>query len=100
MFPYLDWNAIKWAEQNGFRYVCFGSTPAHPKRPHEIANYSQKVQFGATFLQQETVFIPFDLYASAFLLFGTKAVGTWSAVRNVLPIKLQRSMETRLRGIF
>lgn len=100
MVPYLNWNAIKWAERNGFRHVCFGSTPARPKSAHEIANYSQKVQFGASFLQQEIVFIPFDFYAFAFLLFGSKAVSTWSAVRNRLPAKLQRSMETRLRGIF
>jgi hypothetical protein len=100
MFPYLSWNATKWAERNGFRYVCFGTTPAHPKSAHEMANYSQKVKFGASFLQQETVFIPFDFYASAFLLFGSKAVSTWSAVRNRLPAKLQRSMETKLRGIF
>lgn len=100
MAPFLYWNSIKWAEDNGFRYVCFGSTPAYPKSTHEMANYSQKVIFGASFLQQETVFVPFDFYAFAFLLFGSKAISAWKAVRNVLPAKLQRSMESRLRGIF
>ena len=98
--PALYWSAIKWAEKNGFRYVCFGSTPAHPKSTRERANYSQKVMFGASFLQQETVFIPFNFYAFAILLFGSKAISAWKAMRNALPAKLQQTMESRLRGIF
>jgi len=96
----LNWNAIKWAEENGFRYVCFGSTPAHPKSAREKANYSQKVMFGGSFLQQETVFIPFDSYAFAILSLGSKAVKAWKAIRNALPEKLQRTMKRRLYGIF
>ena len=98
--PFLDWNAIKWAEENGFRYVCFGSTPAHPKSARERAIYSRKVMFGGSFLQQETVFIPFDFYAFAVLFLGSKAIKSWKVMRNVLPTKLQQTMESRLRGIF
>jgi len=98
--PYLDWNAIKWAEENGFRYVCFGSTPAHPKSARERANYSRKVMFGGSFSQQETVFIPFDLYAFTTLLLGSKAINSWKAMREILPTRLQQTIESRLRGIF
>jgi len=98
--PYLYWESIKWAEENGFRYVCFGSTPAHPKSAHERANYSQKVMFGGSFLQQETVFIPFDFYAFTALFLGSKAIKSWKVMRNILPAKLQQTIESRLRGIF
>lgn len=97
---YLFWNSIKWAERNGFRYVCFGSTPAHPKSVQEMANHFQKRNFGASFLQQEIAFIPFNCLAFASLLFGSKAISAWKAARNFLPAKLQQSMESRLRGIF
>ena len=100
MAPFLLWNSIKWAEGNGFRYVCFGPTSAHPKSRHERANRSQKVMFGASFLQQEIVFIPFDFYAFAILLFGSKAVSAWRAMRNALPPKLQKKIESRVQGIF
>lgn len=98
--PYLYWKSIKWAEENGFRYICFGSTPAHPKSIRERKNYSQKVMFGGSFLQQETVFIPFDFYAFATLFLGSRAIKAWKMMRNVLPAKLQQTMESRLRGIF
>lgn len=100
MAPFLFWNSIKWAEEKGFRYVCFGSTPAHPKSTRERANYSQKVVFGASFLQQETVFIPFNFYAFAIFLFGSKAISAWKVMRNALPAKMQQTTESRLRGIF
>lgn len=97
--PYLCWNAIKWAEENGFRYVCFGSTPAHPKSARESANYSQKVMFGGPFLQQETLFIPFDFYAFPILLLAPKAIKAWKAMRDVLPLRLSQKIESRFRHI-
>ena len=98
--PALYWSAIKWAEKNSFRYVCFGSTPSHPKSARQRTNYSQKVMFGGSFLQQETIFVPFDFYASAILLLGSKTIMAWKMMRKALPAKLQQTMESRFRGIF
>jgi hypothetical protein len=98
--PFLYWGALEWAQENNFRYVCFGSTPAHPKSENERVNLAQKVMFGGALLQQETVFIPFDTYALAFLLFGAKALKVWKVVRTALPQTLRNTMENRFRGMF
>jgi hypothetical protein len=98
--PFCIWNAIKWAEENAFRYVCLGSTPAYPKSAREITNYSQKVMFGGSFLQQKTVFIPFNFHALALLLFGSKAIKVWKAMRDVLPPKLQKTIERETGDLF
>lgn len=97
--PFVCWNTIKWAEENGFRYICLGSTPAHPKSASEKRNYSLKVKFGGSFLPQEIIFIPFNSYARSVLLFGSKAIKTWITIRNILPRKLQNTIEAPMRKL-
>lgn len=53
---YLYWEAIKWAIENGFRYISFGSTPANPNSIY----HSTKIKFGASFNQDYSVFIPYN----------------------------------------
>jgi CelD/BcsL family acetyltransferase involved in cellulose biosynthesis len=98
--PFLCWSSIKWAEENGFRYVCFGSTPAYLKSESERANYSNKIMFGGSFLQQETLYIPFNFHAFATLLLGSKIIKAWKAVRDVFPLKFQKTIEHELGGMF
>jgi hypothetical protein len=101
--PFLYMSLVRWAEEHGFRHVCFGSTTAHPRSPNEITNYSQKMMFGGSFLPQEMIFVPFTSYACAVLLFGSKAIKTWVNARKGMPRKLQNTIEAPLRklvGIF
>ncbi len=53
---YLSWGLIKWCEQNGFKIVSFGGTPADTKS----TNYVQKSRFGGQFNQDYVVCLPFD----------------------------------------
>jgi hypothetical protein len=100
VFTFLCWNQIKWAEQHDCKYVCFGSTPAHPKGENERVNLSQKVIFGGSLLQQEIVLVPFNSYASAILLFGSKIISVGKAMRSMFPRRLQRTVERRLGRLF
>jgi len=88
IMPYLYWRSIRWAEENKFTYVCFGGTPSYPKS----VNYSQKIMFGASFLQQETVSVPFDLSTFAFLIAKKKLY----AFTKTLPLDYKR----RVKNIF
>jgi hypothetical protein len=97
---YLYWNAIKWAYLHKLKFVSFGSTPARPKSPHEITNYVQKKTFGASLIPQQIVYTPFDLKGSLYLTLASKAISTWTAMRNHMPSKAQRLIEKRMRGIF
>jgi hypothetical protein len=100
LLPLLCWHSIKWAEENNFRYVCFGSTPAYPKTPAEILNYSQKMMFGGLFLNQETVFIPYDLRARAIVSFRKGTSRPLKMIKNALPLSLQKSIEKRAHIVF
>lgn len=88
IIPYLLWQSIKWAEEKGFRHICFGGTPADPRS----SNYSQKAMFGASFLQQEIASIPFDLRAKSFLL----AVDKLRLFSRALPLRLKKEARVRL----
>jgi hypothetical protein len=101
--PLLCWSAIKWAEEKGFRNVCFGSTPAHPGNKEEMANYSQKITFGGSYTPQEILFIPFNSLAHALLIVGSTSFNTWLDKKNLLPRKMQNIIEAPMRktaGIF
>jgi hypothetical protein len=79
--PLLYWSAIKWAAENGLRYVCFGSTAARPKTAAEKTSYSQKMMFGGSFVSQEMMLIPFS--TRAWLM--SKAMRLCYNARNLLP---------------
>ncbi|MGD0977597.1 MAG: GNAT family N-acetyltransferase [Candidatus Bathyarchaeia archaeon] len=98
--PFLFWKAINWAEGNGFKTVCFGSTPAHPKNTREKANYSQKMAFGSSFRQQETIYVPFDARSTITFLIAPKAIRVWKSMRNVWPPKLRRVIQHQLGSMF
>lgn len=99
--PFLYWRAIKWAEDSGFRYVCFGATPAFPQTEMEIANYSQKMMFGSQFHQQEIIVVPFDgTWRSIALMLSSKVVESWQGTKHLLPRVLQKTIETKFGDMF
>jgi len=100
VFTFLCWNQIEWAEKHDCKYVCFGSTPARPKGKNQRVNLSQKLAFGGSLLQQEIVVVPFNSYALAILLFGSKVISVGKVIRSVFPQKLQRTVELRLGRLF
>jgi len=88
MAPYMFWKAIKWAEENGFRYVCLGATPSDPRSIY----YSQKMMFGGSFLQQENLYVPFVSSRSVFLPTMLKALRIWGTLKNVVPEAFRQTM--------
>lgn len=100
VFPFLGWEAIRWAEENGYTRFCFGSTPALPESVSAIANYSQKVAFGGSFLQQETLMIPFDFRTFAIFLLRSKTVKAQKAVKSILPSRFQKAIARMIGGVF
>jgi len=96
MMPYMLWKLIRWAEENGFRYVSLGLTPAYKRNPY----YIQKIRFGATFLQQEKVFIPFGFNASVFISVGAKAISVWRIIKKSLPVSFKSLLERTLSPFF
>jgi hypothetical protein len=86
--PYVFWKAIKWAEEDGFRYVSLGATPSNPRSTY----YSQKIMFGGSFLQQENVYVLFASSRSVFLLTMLKAMKLWNNLRNVVPEALRKAL--------
>lgn len=92
MAPYMYWKAVKWAEENGFRYVCLGATPSDPRSIY----YSQKMMFGGSFLQQENVYVPFASNGSAFLSVMSKAMRIWGTLKNVVPEAFRQPMRQML----
>jgi len=86
--PYMFWKAIKWAEENGFRYVSLGATPSDPRSIY----YSQKMMFGGSFLQQESVHVSFAHNGSAFLSAILKAMRVWETLKTVMPEAFRQPM--------
>jgi hypothetical protein len=93
--PFLYWESIKWAEENGYNQVWFGSTPTFPKTESEKANYSQKVIFGGSFQLQETVSIPFTVGALAILMLRAGLMEQWKALKPMMPSKLLNTIRNR-----
>lgn len=89
---YLVWKEIEKAEEEGCRYVSLGSTPSDSKNPY----YLQKMSFGSSFLQQEIVSHPLNSTGHILLQTEVKAISTWKAVRNYLPIAFKRTFESKL----
>lgn len=87
--PYMYWKAIKWAEENGFRYVCLGATPSDPRNTY----HSQKTMFGGSFFQQENVYVSFASNRSAFPLAMLKAMRVWETLRNVSPEAFRKTLK-------
>lgn len=92
LIPYMLWNLIRWSEEHGLRYSSMGSTPSDPANSY----YHQKLGFGAKFLQQETVLIPFSYSAKALLIARKKATSTWKTARDFLPTNFKTLLERRL----
>lgn len=55
-YYYLSWGLFKWAEEEGYRYVSFGSTPSDPHEVHHLL----KSKLGAEFNQDYIVYVPFN----------------------------------------
>ncbi|MCW4003669.1 MAG: GNAT family N-acetyltransferase [Candidatus Bathyarchaeota archaeon] len=87
MMPYMIWKLISWAEENGFRYISLGSTPSQNANAYHI----QKSNFGAAFLQQEKVTIPFSFNAKVYMLAKTKAIPSCKQSEKFFPINFELS---------
>jgi hypothetical protein len=92
VIPYLVWQEIKKAEEEGYRYVSLGSTPSDPKEKHHL----QKMDFGASFYQQKMLWYPFNYTGRILLLTRSKAVGAWKTIRAFLPRSGRSILEKRL----
>lgn len=92
VMPYICWNLIRRAEENGLRYVSMGSTPSNPMHRY----YVQKARFGAKFKHQVTAFIPLSSNARVLMLMRGEAVSAWKVARKFLPADLKISLERRL----
>jgi len=92
VFPYLVWNEIKKAEEEGYRYVCLGATSSDLRNP----NYIQKVSLGGSFCQQQVLWHPFSLTGHILLQTRANATSFWKNTRNFLPYNLKRFLESRL----
>jgi hypothetical protein len=92
VIPYLVWQEIRKAEEEGYRYVSLGSTPSDPRDTHHL----QKKDLGASFCQQKMVWYPFNYTGRILLLTRSKAVGSWKTIRAFLPLSLRRILENRL----
>jgi len=90
--PYMCWSLTKWADEQGLRYVSMGSTPANPQDSH----YRLKIRFGAKFIQQNTVLIPYTYNAKTLFAVRNSVVSSWKAVRSILPTNFKTSLERRL----
>ncbi len=89
---YLMWKEIKKAEEEGRRYVSLGSTPSDPRNPY----YIQKMRFGGSFCQQQTIWYPIDSTGCILLLTRAKTFSAWKTIRNLLPTGIRRTLESRL----
>ncbi len=92
IMPYLCWESIKWAEENGFKDVCLGATSSDPKNIH----YKNKKIFGGTFYKQEEIFIPFNFSVWIYLKTMFKSIEMWKILRKKLPIKINRMIEDKM----
>ena len=75
---YMYWRALLWAEENGFRHVSFGSTPADPNDVH----YHIKAKFGVEFNKNYIVCLAFK--KGLFSMRGG-AVKLWRIIGPWLP---------------
>lgn len=89
---YLMWKEIKKAEEESRRYVSLGSTPSDPRNPY----YIQKMRFGGSFCQQQTIWHPIDSTGCILLLTRAKTFSARKTIRNLLPTGIRRTLEGRL----
>jgi predicted N-acyltransferase len=89
---YLRWVEIEKAEQEGRRYVSFGSTPSDPYHPYRL----QKERIGCSFHPQEMMWYSFTSTGYALIRTRAKTAPAWKAVRRFLPIGLRGFLERRL----
>jgi len=95
LINYIRWQEIKKAEEEGLRYVSFGSTPNDPKHPY----YIQKMSFGNSFHKQKTVWYPLSSMGCILLQTRAKAVSTWKKIRKLLPTESRRILESKLERL-
>jgi len=90
---YLIWKEIQKAEEEGRRYVSLGGTPSDPENPY----YVQKMIFGGSFYQQETVWCPLSSTGRIILQTRAKTISAWKTIRDFLPTDFKRILEEKLR---
>jgi len=89
---YLRWVEIKKAEQEGKRYVSFGSTPSDPNHKYHL----QKKRIGNSFHPQEMVWYPLTSTSYILLRARAKTASAWKAIRDFLPVGLEGFLERKL----
>jgi hypothetical protein len=90
--PYMVWQEIKKAEEEGFRYISLGSTTSDSKNNHHL----QKLGLGAAFHQQKMIWYPFNFIGSVLITTRSKTIGPWKTTRGFLPRTLKLLLENRL----
>ena len=92
IMQYLAWKEIVEAENEGIKTLSLGSTPADPNEKH----HRVKKGIGATFQQQETVWIPMSSRGQAILVMRRRSEELWRKNRDILHRKARWILETRL----
>jgi len=88
---YLRWVEIGKAEQEGRRFVSFGSTPSDPLNRYRL----QKERIGGSFQQQERIWYSFTSTGFALVQARARIAPAWKAIRRFLPIGLKGFLERR-----
>jgi hypothetical protein len=92
IMPYIFWNVSKWCREHDIRHCSLGSTPADSARFY----YRQKLMFGAKFLQQETILVPFNCLSKGLFIIRKEAISAWKTLRDLLPTNLKAFLDSRL----
>jgi hypothetical protein len=91
---YLRWLEINEAEQEGRRYVSFGSTPSDPNHQYHL----QKKRLGSSFHPQEMIWYPLTPTGYAVIKARAKTAHIWRGIRGFLPVDLKGFLERRFLG--
>jgi len=88
----LYWKELQKAESEGLNKISLGSTPSNPNDIH----HKVKKSLGATFLQQEVVWIPTNAKGHLLLQIRKRTENLWKKNRDYLPRGARRIVENKL----
>jgi hypothetical protein len=92
IFQYLFWREFLKAESEGLKKISLGSTPSNSQHVH----YKTKKGFGATFHQQQVIWIPTNAKGHLLLQMRKHTENMWKQNRYRLPREVKRIIESKL----
>jgi hypothetical protein len=92
IYQYLFWRELLRAQNEGLKKISLGSTPSNSQDVH----YKIKKEFGATFHQQQIMWIPTNAKGHLLLQMRRHTENAWKQNRHRLPRELKRIIENRL----